>query len=596
MKAAKPSVGSDLLDEIARRRVGLRASALKWDQPVHTPLVVLGIFERVGSNWFADTLRSSVTLHNEPFRLQLHPTHPFSALNPELVPIEHPRVAELHPYERHWLVTFVLSKYGRLPHVIKETNLFFAVHNVLALFPDAPIVVLTRGPVGVASSFVRGDLWSRWGYTSRYRQIRDMAQRAAYRRYRFAVAGADPAPLEMLTRLLVLNTLLIAEAVHERSFLRVAYENAVGDQRAALAPVADLLPGGAESAWLRPAPIPASTAPAYDNTFTTRNSKRALIADLDAADAREVISTTLTLLSDATGELPSGPVATASDWLADYATAYSPGGRKPAPATTTAPRDRAQPVSAAPTFVPDLAQELWWRNKLVTNTEFCRFLNELRGVRFPNVIGGTHLLVNEAMPHERGGRIAYNHQTGQYTVSPGYEQYPVYWVTWIGAAAYARYTGCRLPLWVEIDSRVGRAEVDPAALNAEYRIGDVSPVTEPDKYDAQIHHLVGNLQVWCLDGPGLRSTQDEPAERFLYGAAWNTPATHAEITRSRSRHLTGCSRGVGIRLVRDGQTPMAEPARAVAERLRAALASLVDRRQPLTRMDHEMIAALTLVR
>jgi hypothetical protein len=43
---------------------------------------------------------------------------------------------------------------------------------------------------------------------------------------------------------------------------------------------------------------------------------------------------------------------------------------------------------------------------------------------------------------------------------------------------------------------------------------------------------------------------DGPAARWLHGAAWNTPATR-EIHRARYRHLTGCSRGVGIRLVRD---------------------------------------------
>ena len=230
-----------LLEEIGKRLSELRVIAAQHGKSAHTPILTFGIFERVGSNWFSDTLRSSVTLHNEPFRQQLHPTHPFSALNPDLARIETMRTTDLHPYERHWLVTFVLSKYGPERHLVKETNLSFAIHNVLALFPDAPIVVLTRSPLGIASSFARSGLFDRWGYAGRYLKLQEMTQRPKYAGYRFAVAADNPTKLQMLARLMTINALLVACAVKGRPTLHVAYEAAVMDQRAALDPVTDML-------------------------------------------------------------------------------------------------------------------------------------------------------------------------------------------------------------------------------------------------------------------------------------------------------------------------------------------------------------------
>lgn len=65
-----------VLEEIAAR-VRARREA---DGGVLPPLL-LGVMERVGSNWVSDTLRPATGQHNEPFRQQLSPGHPLSALN-----------------------------------------------------------------------------------------------------------------------------------------------------------------------------------------------------------------------------------------------------------------------------------------------------------------------------------------------------------------------------------------------------------------------------------------------------------------------------------------------------------------------------------
>jgi len=156
------------------------------------------------------------------------------------------------------------------------------------------------------------------------------------------------------------------------------------------------------------------------------------------------------------------------------------------------------------------------------------------------------------------------------------------------AAAFAAWDDARLPTRAELIELT--SQITGAASNADYRYGDVTPVTEPGRGDGEIHHLAGNLQTWCGDGPPA-SQLDGPAARWLFGAAWNTPATATEMQRPRHRHLLGCSRGVGIRLVRDG-THAPAGAAEMAPRLAAWITALEDRSQPLAVLDERVIGAL----
>jgi hypothetical protein len=151
--------GPGVLEEIAGRVRAVRESG----GGILPPLLLLGVMERVGSNWVSDTLRPVTGQHNEPFRQQVSPVHPLAALNPAGLSAADASL-RLGSYGRHWLVTFAAGKHAPVRQVIKETNLFFALPALLALFPDSPAVVLTRSPLGVASSFARGDLFRRWDY------------------------------------------------------------------------------------------------------------------------------------------------------------------------------------------------------------------------------------------------------------------------------------------------------------------------------------------------------------------------------------------------------------------------------------------------
>jgi hypothetical protein len=557
------------------------------------PALAMGTSERVGSNWFSDTLRAAVWQHNEPFRQQLHPSHPLSPLNPDLVGLEDFAARAAHPFGQHWLITFVTSKYGPGRQLIKETNLFFAVGNFLRLFHDAPVIILSRNPIGIASSFVRADLFRRWNYHRRYTQLQAMVARPPLTNYRFAVHGPGATDLHKLVRLIVLNTLLLAEALHDRPFMQVAYESAVADQRPALLAVSRLLVG--DDSLAQPnAPHDSARfgLGVEDATFTTRQPKTRLRASLSGADVEAVRAEMGAVLGRADGELAGSTVRRARQLLDLDGPAYVAVGRP-----TRRPRRPARrglSASTTPRFVQSTPGGVWWRVTLVTNSEFGCFLNDLCAVGVANVVAGTHLLVNESMPHARGGRIRYDLASRSYCVSPGYELHPVYWITWIGAAVFARYSASRLPTRGEMDDLVAQSGVDLDGVNADYRIGDVAPVVVEGLDPDAVHHPVGNLQVWCADGPPVAELVGGPMTRFLHGVAWNTPAAPQELRRVKARHLTGTSRGVGVRLVRDQQRGgPAVSAATLAKSIHQGFLSLTQRERPLSELEDAFVKALT---
>jgi hypothetical protein len=567
-------------EEIAGRVRAMREA----DSSILPPLLLLGVMERVGSNWVSDTLRPVTGQHNEPFRQQVGPAHPLSALNPGLSPGG--SWPDLGPYGRHWLVTFAAAKHAPVRQVIKETNLFFALPALLSLFPGSPVAVLTRSPLGVASSFARGDLFRRWGYRARYRQLTAMTTRPELAGWAAVVPDDDPPDLVALARLQVLNSLIIASALHDRGvrddLAVIRYEAAVLNPASARVPLARLVPEAPGFAAAPGAPV----APAGEDTFATTTRKEELTACLTAEGAEEVGAATASALSAGRRAVPAPAWDLARDWASgDRLYSLAPSQQAARPARRTAPdRGPACPVRWVPGHS---GGDLRWRNLLVTNDEMAAFLNEMAAAGLPNCMDGCYLLAVE-MPHERGGRLHCS-RAGRWTVSPGFGAHPAYWVTWTGAAALAARHGARLPARAEMIAETSHGDL--AVTNHGYQAGDTVPVTEPGRGPGEIHHLAGNLQAWCCDGPA--GDPSAPASRWLHGAAWNTPATPDEIRRPRGRHLSGASRGVGIRLVRDhaGRQPAAT-AGQLAAALTGWVRSLASRDRPLRDLDEALAGAL----
>ena len=79
--------GCGVPGEIETRLTALAEAAREGRTVVLPPLLILGTCERVGSNWVSDSLRPAAGQHNEPFRQQIGPDHPWSAVNPLLTGI-----------------------------------------------------------------------------------------------------------------------------------------------------------------------------------------------------------------------------------------------------------------------------------------------------------------------------------------------------------------------------------------------------------------------------------------------------------------------------------------------------------------------------
>lgn len=565
-------------EEIAGRVRAMQESG----DGIMPPVLLLGVMERVGSNWVSDTLRPVTGQHNEPFRQQVSAAHPLSALNPGISPDD--AADRLGPYGRHWLVTFAAGKHAAERQVIKETNLFFALPGLVSLFPGAPVGVLTRSPIGVASSFARGDLFRRWDYRPRYRQLAAMTTRPEYASWAGIVPDDDPTELAALARLQVLNTLILADQVHRHDggLAVIRYETSVLDPAAARAELARLVP---EAPGLTASDQMTVGAPSED-TFATTAHKTELTACLTAAEADEIGTAVAVALSAGREAAPGAAWDLARDWVTgDCLYTLDP----PGPARSGRRRVPAVPGRSCPVrWVRGHADGgLRWRNLLVTNDEVAAFLNEMANQGLPNCIDGNYLLAVQ-VPHERGGRLRYNQYARRWTVSPGFGTHPAYWVTWTGAAALAARHGARLPSRAEMMAETSHDAL--AVTNHGYQAGDTVPATQPGLGPDAIHHLAGNLQVWCCDGPA--GSPETPASRWLHGAAWNTPGTAEEIHRPRGRHLSGASRGVGIRLVRDHPGRPEMPAADIAAAVGAWIRSLADRDRPLRDLDEEPARAL----
>ncbi len=192
--------------------------------------------------------------------------------------------------------------------------------TVSACLAASPVAVLSRSPLGVASSFRRSSLFTRWDYRPRYQQMITMTRSGQEHRYATLIPDDDPPGLVALTRLQVLNTVLLAAAVECRDIAHIPYEAAVRSDQTALAELVRVVPelAGQFGMALKVAPTspPQAGVPDQeDGIYSTATGKEELVAYLSETEAGAVQEATAAAVTAAASVMSAAAAGQAAAWL-----------------------------------------------------------------------------------------------------------------------------------------------------------------------------------------------------------------------------------------------------------------------------------------
>lgn len=502
------------------------------------PKIALGQFERVGSTFYLDQLERTQTVHNEPYKLLLPGHWPIARDFPgQLQTIdEFFGNDDVQEVDKHWFRNFVLSLHVPGNQVVKETNLYLVLPQFLECFPASDISILSRSPMGIASSFKRNGLFERWGYdkvakilgvqleTTRLPNYEAMQQmlleRGSWR--------------EQLAWMIGLNAVLLSRYVPEEQLVEIVrYEE-------------DIVPEGQKKEVREERPSDSifstninKTHDDFESRFTQLEIDELMTAmmacakfvenEFDIDDrglfvqlySRHVADKRVSKFSGAHDK--SGNVSHATQ-TADFIKVKLP--------PATAERD---------VKVLDESQDIAWDSSLVTNSQMTSFLQELIDAGLDPSMN--HMFLLDNMPTSRGGRINFNKQSNSFELAKGFENHPAYWVSWLASALYAYREGFRLPTfneWLHVYKRVD-PEKTIGISNHSYMHDDVTPTGE--EFEGLPIDFFGNLRVWCEDWAG-----EIAVSKKLAGISWKNEYYEGYDPENQRPYLTN-SRIIGARMV-----------------------------------------------
>ncbi len=196
----------------------------------------------------------------------------------------------------------------------------------------------------------------------------------------------------------------------------------------------------------------------------------------------------------------------------------------------------------------------------ITNAQFVKFLNAKGNQRQ----GNTSWI--DLSGKWRNYRCPIYQKDGRFYVRPGYENYPVVFVSWWGAEAYAEWVGGRLPTEAEWEYLAHKADtlargenLFKIALLRENSGYKPNPVATLEPTPPGIYDLFGNMYEWCYDwyddnyyrrSPKRNPLGPENGQmKVIRGGSWETSASSVRITNRAALGPDNNNITVGFRVV-----------------------------------------------